>query len=233
MDRGTDAHCWGNAVFAFGTVLIREFGNTGWFSHIRGTSRNHLGGGLVTDLPRIHFHTDVTGVAAKPITSVIVTDELEKMLVEQGFIPLCQCHDTPLAAFHGNSSTQKPRTYDSTPANINARLSAMIQHILCASRFAHYIKVMIRDKVGSFFSAAECETYLQRWLREYVAGSDGLDWEMQARYPLRDARVTVMERPDKPGFYNSIIHLKPHYQLDQMVSELKLMTELAAVSARR
>ena len=229
----TDTHLWGNAAFALGIILIREFNNVGWFSHIRGTPRDNIGGGLVVDLPIVSFKTDRPEVALKPITNTIITDELEKVLGDQGFIPLCQCYDTPFAAFHSNYSTQKPKLLDSAAANINARLSAMLQHILCASRFAHYIKVMIRDKVGSFFSAQDCESFLQRWLTDYITGTDGLDWDMQAKYPLRDAKVTVIERPDKPGFYNSIIHLKPHYQLDQMVSELKLTTELAAVASRR
>lgn len=118
-------------------------------------------------------------------------------------------------------------------ATINARLSAMMQHILCASRFAHYIKIMVRDKVGSFFSAKDCETYIYRWLTDYISGNDNLDWDMQSKYPLRDAQVQVIERPDKPGVYASIIHLRPHYQLDQMVSELKLTTELSTMASGR
>ncbi len=233
LHQGTDSHLWGNACFALGLVLIREFNHVGWFSHIRGTPRDQMGGGLVFDLAQPDFKTDRPGIALKPVTNTIITDELEKTLGDQGFIPLCQCYDTPYAAFHSNYSTQKPKQMETASATINAKLSAMLQHILCASRFAHYIKVMIRDKVGSFFSASECEDYLQRWLTDYITGTDGLDWEMQARYPLRDASVTVRERPDKPGFYDSVILLKPHYQLDQMVSELKLTTELNSVSSKR
>ncbi len=111
-------------------------------------------------------------------------------------------------------------------ANINAKLSAMMQHILCASRIAHYIKVIIRDKVGSFMSALDCEKYLANWLYKYTTGREDLDWEEQARYPLRDAHVKVNEHPEKPGQYFCSIHLRPHYQLDQMISELELTTEL-------
>lgn len=224
-------YLWGNASFAFGLILLREYNSVGWFSHIRGTPRNQLGGGLVSTLPVAHFESDAPKVMPKPITNTIISDNLEKELAEHGFIPLCQCYDTPYAAFHSNYSVQQPKQYQSPSATINAKLSAMLQHILCASRFAHYIKVMVRDKVGSFMSAEECERYLERWLAEYVTGTGGQDWPMQARYPLRDASVSIVERPDKPGCYNSIIHLRPHYQLDQMVSELKLTTELATATS--
>lgn len=224
-------YLWGNAAFAFGFIVMREYNAVGWFSHIRGTPRNQLAGGLVSNLPIVNFESDAPNVAQKPITNTIITDDLEKELGDFGFIPLCQCYDTPYASFHSNYSAQKPKQYQSQSATINAKLSTMLQHILCASRFAHYIKVMVRDKVGSFMSAEECENYLQRWIAEYITGTGGLDWEMQARYPLRDASVSIAERPDKPGHYNSIIHLQPHYQLDQMVSELKLSTELAVGSS--
>ena len=103
----------------------------------------------------------------------------------------------------------------------------MLQHVLCGSRVAHYIKVMIRDKVGSFITAEECEDFLRNWLFKYTTGREDLEWEEQARYPLREAAVKVREHPEKPGDFVCVIHLKPHYQLDHMVSELELVTELA------
>ncbi len=102
----------------------------------------------------------------------------------------------------------------------------MMQHVLCGSRVAHYIKVMIRDKIGSFMTAPECEGLLRHWLFKYTTGRDDLEWEAQARYPLREASVKVKEHPEKPGHYLCVIHLVPHYQTDQMVSELELVTEL-------
>lgn len=233
MDADTDNYLWGNACFAMGAILIREFNNVGWFSHIRGAPRDQLSGGIVTDLPQSYFKSDAPLIALRPITDVIVTDQMEKELGEHGFIPLCHSYDTPFASFHGNFSTQKPKEMQDPGATINARLSAMLQHILCASRFAHYIKIMVRDKVGSFFSAQDCETYIHRWLTDYISGNDNLDWDMQSKYPLRDARVQVIERPDKPGVYSSVIHLRPHYQLDQMVSELRLTTELSTMASAR
>lgn len=224
--RGKPTGLWGNASYAFGGVLIREFASVGWFGHIRGVPRNQTGGGLVTNLPYAAFDTDSADVAFKPVTDVIITDTIERQISDLGFIPLCQCYDLPFAAFYSNQSIQRPPRRATKGSNINARLSAMLQHILCGSRVAHYIKVMIRDKIGSFITADGCEDFLTRWLFKYTTGRDDLEWEEQARYPLREAAVRVNEHPAKPGQYTCVIHLVPHYQLDQMVSELELVTEL-------
>ena len=221
-------YLWGNAAYGVGGILIREFTNVGWFGHIRGVPRNHVSGGLLTNLPVDCFATDAEDIAHKPLTDVIITDTLERELSDLGLMPLCQCYDTPFAAFYNNQSIQNPKTYSNADANVNAKLSAMLQHVLCGSRIAHYIKVMIRDKVGSFATAGDCENHLTEWLFKYTTGRDDLDWEEQARYPLREAAVTVKEHPAKPGEYLCVIHLRPHYQLDQMVSDLELVTELAA-----
>ncbi len=225
--QGLENYCWGNAAYAFGAILIREFANVGWFGHIRGGPRNSVGGGLLTNLPCDAFATDAENVAIKPVTEVIITDIRERELSDLGLIPLCQCYDTPFAAFYGNQSVRKPARQPSREAEINARLSAMLQHVLCGSRVAHYIKVIIRDKVGSFITAEECEDFLRDWLFKYTTGREDLEWEEQARYPLREAAVRVREHPEKPGDYICVIHLRPHYQLDHMVSELELVTELA------
>lgn len=222
-------YLWGNACYAFGGILIREFANVGWFGHIRGVPRDYLSGGLVNTLPVEDFHTDAAGVANKPVTEVVLTDAVEKELSELGFIPLCQCHDAPYAAFYNNQSIQQPKNYGSSDARVNARLSAMLQHILCGSRIAHYLKIMFREKVGSFATASDCENYLRDWLHRYSTGREDLEWEDQARYPLRESDVTVREHPAKPGEYLCEIRLRPHYQLDHMVSELELATELSAM----
>lgn len=222
--RAADGYLWGNACYAFGGVLIREFANVGWFGHIRGVPRNQVGGGLVTTLPVSHFETDREGLANRPLTDVIITDRKERELSELGFISLCQCYNLPFAAFYSNASIQKPKA--KTGKAVNAKLSAMLQHVLCGSRVAHYIKVMIRDKIGSFVTADDCENFLRQWLFRYTTGREDLEWEEQARYPLREAAVTVTEHPERPGQYVCVIHLVPHYQVDQMVSELELVTEL-------
>jgi len=225
--QGSENYLWGNAAYAFGSVLIREFANVGWFGHIRGVPRNQMGGGLITTLPVEYFDTDAGDIVNKPVADVLITDRLEREISDLGLIPLCQCYNTPFGAFYNNQSVHAPKRHETKEANVNAKLSAMLQHVLCGSRVAHYIKVMIRDKVGSFVTATECEDFLQQWLHQYTTGREDLEWEEQARYPLREAAVRVREHPDKPGIYLCVIHLKPHYQLDQMVSELELVTELA------
>jgi type VI secretion system ImpC/EvpB family protein len=158
----------------------------------------------------------------------MLTAAQDKELGDLGFIPLCHCPGTELAAFHGNQSIQKPRRYDEEPATANARLSGMLQYMLCVARFAHYVKVIIRDKVGSFAGPDECSRYLSRWLDRYVSGNDDAGPELKARHPLREARVEVRARPDNPGVYLCVIHLRPHLQFDQAVSTVKLVTELPA-----
>ncbi len=223
----TEKYLWGNSAYAFGAILVREFAAIGWFGHIKGVPRGHLGGGLVNNLPTMYFETDAKGVAPKISTDVLVTDKVERQLANQGFIPLCQCYDTNLAAFYSNQSAQKPQVMKATLDSTNARLSTMLQHILCSARIAHYLKVIIRDKVGSFLTAQACEHYLQLWINRYTTGRDDLDWNEQARYPLREAVVEVKAYPGKPGTFLCVMRLKPHYQLDDMVSELELVTELA------
>lgn len=222
-------HLWGNACYAFAGILIREFSNIGWFGHIRGVPRNYISGGLVSSLPIDRFDTDAETIAHKPVTDVILTDAAEKEISELGFIPLCQGYLSPYATFYNNQSVQQPKAYRGADVNANARLSAMLQHVLCGSRIAHYIKVMIRDKVGSFITAERCESFLQDWLLKYTTGREDLDWEEQARYPLKEGAVRVKEHPSKPGEFLCVIHLQPHYQLDQMVSELELVTELSSL----
>jgi len=228
-DHNSDNHLWGNACYAFGVILIREFSHVGWFGHIRGVPRNHTSGGLVTELSVDYFAADSGAIVHKPVTEVIVTDAAEKEISELGFIPLCQGYLSPHATFYNNQSIHKSKNTRHAAQNTNAQLSGMLQHVLCGSRIAHYIKVIIRDKVGSFATADRCERYLRDWLLNYTTGREDLDWEEQARYPLKEASVEVKEHPSKPGVYLCVIHLQPHYQLDQMVSELELVTELASL----
>ena len=226
-DLGLGKYLWGNAIYAFGAVLVRAFMESGWLATIRGVQRDKRYGGLVTGLPVHSFSTDKSGVALKCSTNGIVTDSREKELGELGFIPLCHCADTEFSAFYGNQSVHRPKQYDELVATVNARLSSMLQYILCVSRFAHYIKVMVRDRVGLFVGAADCEEYLRRWLMSYTTASDKGGSELRAKFPLREARVQLRERPDKPGTYACVIHLRPHLELDQMVTAVRLVTELA------
>ena len=181
----------------------------------------------MSGLPVHSFTTDKQGVAPKSSTDVTITDYQEKELGELGFIPLCPCKDTELSAFYGNQSVQKPKTYDQLPATVNARLSSMVQYMLCVSRFAHYVKVIGREKIGSFGGPSDFQTYLHDWLLNYTTANEDLSQEAKARYPLREAKVQVREHPGKPGSYLCVIHLRPHYQLDDVSASMRLVTELS------
>jgi type VI secretion system ImpC/EvpB family protein len=223
---------WGNASYAFGAVLVRAFADCGWFAEIRGVPREAVGGGLVTGLPVYSFHTDKTHVAPRSSTNVNLTDLVEKDLSEFGFIPLCHCPDTELAAFYSNPSLQRPQVYDEVAATMNARLSAMLQYMLCVGRFAHYLKVLARDKIGSIGEPRELEELLHRWLLKYVLSGSEDSETAKAQYPLRDAKVQVREHPGKPGSYLSVIHLQPHFQLDVVTTGVRLTTELNPLQPR-
>ncbi|MFT4542267.1 MAG: type VI secretion system protein ImpD [Planctomycetota bacterium] len=225
-DSDGSGYTWGTAVYAFGSVVMRAFTESGWLAGIRGVERDVEGGGLVTGLPLDDFETDLKERVLKSSTDVIITDTREKELADLGFIPLSHCHGTGLAAFYSNQSIQKPRRYDDAGATVNAKLSAMLQYMLCVSRFAHYIKVIGRDKVGAFTTAEECEHYLNNWLIDYSTSSEDSSTELQAKYPLREGRVKIKELPGQPGVFSSVIHLRPHFQLDEMSSSVKLVTEL-------
>lgn len=216
-------YLWSNASYAFGAVLIRAFADTGWLADIRGARRGELSGGIVDGLAIHSFSTDKRGIAPKSSTDAIVTDAQEKELGNLGFIPLCHCQDTELAAFYGNQSVQEPNQYDQSSATLNARLSTMLQYILCASRFAHYLKVIARDRIGSFTRASDFQHYLRHWIVNYTTAND----KGGAKHPLREARVEVEELADKPGTFACRMFLRPHHQLDQMTSVLKLESTLA------
>jgi len=224
-------YLWGNAAFAFGEVTMRAFAECGWLADIRGFQRGKLSGGVVGGLAVDSFDTDKDGVALKFVTDGVVTDASEKELGDLGFIPLCQAKDTEFAAFYSNQSAQKPKTYDTPEATVNARISSMLQYMLCVSRFAHYLKVIGRDKVGTLAEARDLEDFLHRWLQKYVTSDADAPLEVKAEYPLREASVQVRDKPGKPGCYQCVMHLRPHFQLDDLSAAVKLTTELAPRSA--
>jgi type VI secretion system protein ImpC len=215
-------YLWSNAAFAFGTRLTDAFAKYQWCASIRGVE----GGGLVDGLPTHTFMTDEGDVALKCPTEIAITDRREKEFSDLGFIPLVHCKNTDYAAFFGAQSCQKAKKYDLDAANANARLSTQLQYILAVSRFAHYLKAMMRDKIGSFMSRSECEQFLNQWLNQYVLGGDLGGQELKARKPLSEARIEVSEVAGKPGAYKAVAFLKPHYQLDELTVSLRLVAEL-------
>jgi type VI secretion system protein ImpD len=219
-------HVWGSAAYAFAGVAMRAFGDHGWFADIRGAPRDRDQGGLVTDLVVDDFATDRPGLAYKASVEIAISDHQERALSDLGLIALCRAAYTPFSVFHGNASVQRPQRYDRPGANANARLSAMLQYMLCVGRFAHFLKVIGRDKLGSFASAEDCETFLQAWLHRYVTSAEGGSPEHRARYPLREGKVTVRELPGRPGTHHCEVLLSPHFQLDQLSAGVRLVTEI-------
>ncbi len=217
-----DKYLWCNAAFAFAARLTDAFENYGWCAAIRGVE----GGGLVEDLPTHTFRTDDGEVALKCPTEISITDRREKELSDLGFIPLVHCKNTDYAAFFGAQSAQKARKYDTDSANANASLSAQLQYMFAVSRIAHYMKAMMRDKIGSFASAANVQNYLQRWIDQYVTADDSASQETKAQFPLREASVEVSEVPGRPGVYRAVSFIRPHFQLDELSVSLRLVAEL-------
>jgi type VI secretion system protein ImpC len=220
--RDHSKYLWSNAAYAFGTRLTESFAMYQWCAAIRGVE----GGGLVQGLPTHTFQTDEGDVALKCPTEIAITDRREKEFSDLGFIPLVHCKNTDYAAFFGAQSCQKAKKYDQDAANANARLSTQLQYIMAVSRFAHYIKAMMRDKIGSFMSRGECEGFLNQWIMQYVVSNDNVGQEIKASHPLREARVEVAEVPGKPGVYKAVAFLRPHFQLDELTVSLRLVAEL-------
>lgn len=215
-------YLWGNAAYALAARTTDAFAKYAWCTAIRGVE----GGGLVQDLPTHTFRTDEGDVALKCPTEIAVTDRREKELADQGFIPLVHCKGRDYAAFFSVQSANKPKKYDKDFANANARLSSQLQYLMAVSRFAHYMKAMMRDKVGSFMSRQNCQDFLNRWISQYVLLDDDASQDKKAQYPLREARVEVQEVPGKPGVYRAISYLRPHFQLDEIDVSLRLVAEL-------
>ena len=221
---GTDhkKYLWGNAAYAFAARLTNAFSLHEWCAAIRGVE----GGGLVEGLPTHTFMTDDGDVALKCPTEIAITDRREAELSGLGFIPLCHHKGTDMAVFFGAQSCQKAKKYLSDDANANARLSAQLQYIFAVSRFAHFLKVMMRDKIGSFMSREDCQSFLNNWISHYVLLDDSAGQDAKAKFPLREARIEVAEVAGKPGVYTAVAFLRPHFQLDELTVSLRLVAKL-------
>jgi type VI secretion system protein ImpC len=227
VDGGDHAsYLWTNAVFAYGARLTQAFARHGWLAAIRGAEA----GGLVEDLPAHSFRTFGGDVALKCPTEVAITDRQEKLLADLGFIALVNCKHTSYAAFFSGQSVQRPRSYESEAANANARLATQLPYIFAVSRIAHYLKAIMRDKVGSFGSRQAVQDHLNAWLAQYVLLDDSASNEAKSRFPLRAAHVEVAEAPGRPGVYRAAAFLRPHFQLDELTVSLRLVADLPGPS---
>jgi type VI secretion system protein ImpC len=220
-------YLWGNAAWALAERITNAFSLYGWTAAIRGVE----GGGLVQGLPTHTFKTDEGDIALKCPTEIAITDRREKELSDLGFITLCHCKGTDYAAFFGGQTAQKPKKYNLDLANANAALSARLPYILASARFAHYLKAIMRDKIGSFVTAENVQDYLNTWIANYVLLTDEAPQEVKARFPLREARVDVRDIPGKPGAYNATVFLKPHFQLEELTASIRLVAELPPPAA--
>lgn len=224
-------YLWGSPCYAFGGVLIRAFANTNWFADIRGGVHDFGEGGVVRHMQHSAFAFDRRDIASRTATELQVDDFAEREFSDFGFISLCSHHSADHTVFYSNSSLHQPGKHNSDIADANEKLAAMLQYMLCVSRFGHYIKVIGRDKIGSFVRAEECQRVLQNWLNQYTTSNEGGSAELKAHYPLAASRVEVKEAPGRPGHFTCIVHLQPHFQLDQLVSSIRLVTELAVGAA--
>ncbi len=215
-------YCWMNASYVMGTRLTNAFQESGWCTAIRGAEN----GGKVDSLPMHLFSTDDGDTDIKCPTEVAITDRRDSELGNMGFLPLCYYKNTDYAVFFGAQTTHKPTKYDTPEATENAAISARLPYIMATSRFAHYLKVIGRDKIGSFMEREDCEEWLNRWIGNYVNSNDDAGPEMRAKYPLRDARVKVEEVPGKPGSYNAVAWLRPWLQMEELTTSLRMVARI-------
>jgi type VI secretion system protein ImpC len=215
-------YCWMNAAFVMGTRLTEAFSRYGFCTAIRGAE----GGGRVDNLPQHVFLSDDGDLDAKCPTEIGITDRREYELSNLGFLPLCHYKNQDFAVFFGAQTTQKAKEYDRADATANARISARLPYIMATSRFAHYLKVMARDKIGSFMEAEDCEVWLNRWIKNYVNTNEQAGAESKAKFPLREARVEVHAIPGRPGAYSAIAYMRPWLQMEELTTSMRMVARI-------
>ena len=220
-----DDYCWMNASYVLGSRLTNAFSKYGFCTAIRGAE----GGGKVEGLPAHIFRSDDGDPDLKCPTEIGITDRREAELSKLGFLPLCHYKNTDYAVFFGAQTCQKPAIYDNPDATANAAISARLPYLMATSRFAHYLKVMARDKIGSFMEAEDVESWLNRWILSYVNAAEGGGQEIRAKFPLADAKVQVREVPGSPGSYNAIAWMRPWLQMEELTTSLRLVAKIPEV----
>ena len=221
-------YTWANAAYAMAANINRSFKEYGWCSRIRGIES----GGAVANLPTHSFPTDDGGVDMKCPTEIAISDRREAELAKSGFMPLVHRKNSDFAAFIGAQSLNKPQEYDDPDATANANLAARLPYLFATCRFAHYLKCIVRDKVGSFKEREDVQRWLQDWVLQYVDGDPAHSSEStKARKPLAAAEVVVEEIEGNPGYYSSKFFLRPHYQLEGLTVSLRLVSKLPSAKA--
>jgi type VI secretion system protein ImpC len=215
-------YCWMNAAYVMGTRMTDAFAQHGFCVAIRGAE----GGGKVENLPSHVFKSDDGDSDSKCPTEIGITDRREFELSNLGFLPLCHYKNTDYAVFFGGQSVQKPKKYDKPEATANAAISARLPYLMATSRFAHYLKVMARDKIGSFMEASDCERWLNQWINNYVNTNEKAGPESKAKYPLREAKIEVKEIPGKPGAYNAVAYLRPWLQMEELTTSMRMVARI-------
>lgn len=215
-------YCWMNAAYVMGTNMTRAAAETNWCTAIRGMEN----GGKVEGLPVHNFMSDDGDLDSKCPTEVGITDRREAELSKEGFLPLCHYKNTDYSVFFGAQTCQRPVKYDKPEATANAAISARLPYIMAASRIAHFLKCIARDKIGSFLERQDMETFLKRWISNYVLEDPSPSPEMKARYPLAEARITVEEIPGSPGAYHAVAMLRPWLQLEELTTSLRMVAKL-------
>ena len=219
-------YAWMNSSYVLGTQMTSAFSKFGWCTAIRGAEN----GGKVEGLPAHIFTADDGDQAMKCPTEIAITDRREAELSKLGFLPLCHYKNTDYAVFFGAQTVQKSKKYDKPEATANAAISARLPYIMATSRIAHFLKVIARDKIGSFMERQDCEDWLKRWIANYVSTDPHPSDDVKARYPLAEAEIKVEDIPGSPGSYNAVAHLRPWLQLEELTTSLRLVAKIPAKS---
>jgi len=218
-------YCWMNSSYVMATNMTKAFSESGFCTAIRGTE----GGGKVEGLPAHVFTSDDGDPDLMCPTEVGITDRREAELSKLGFLPLCHYKNTDYAVFFGSQTCQKPKSFSSHDATANAAISARLPYIMATSRFAHFLKVMARDKIGSFMEVNDIERWLNTWIQSYINSTEGAGQESRARFPLADAKIQVKEIPGSPGSYNAVAWLKPWLQMEELTTSLRLVAKIPEI----
>ncbi len=225
--RDHDKYLWGNASYQLGLRITDAFAKYGWTTAIRGVE----GGGKVEGMPAHTYQTDEGDIALKCPTEVTITDRREKELNDLGFIAVVNSKGSNFAAFFGGQTVNKPKVYNKDNANANAQLSARLPYMLAASRFAHYVKVIVRDKIGSFQTRSTLQNYLNTWISDYICLNESAPQATKAKLPLASARIDVSEVAGKPGAYTAVVFVRPHFQMEELTASIRMVAELPAPAA--